>query len=65
MKVFWWTQPFADQPGNFWHAAFDTGSGVVQEVLAHNVGPEMIREMLEDGYVEISAATAFKMGLPS
>ena len=64
MKVFYWTEPFADQGRRMWQ--IDLGSGnFAAEVPAYNVGPDMLKAMLEDGFIEISPTTAYKMGLPT
>ncbi len=63
MRVFYWTQPFAEHPSRFFQAMSD--SNFAAEVPSHNVGPEMIAAMLDDGFTEISVFTAYKLGLPT
>ena len=63
MKVFYWTQALADMPQRFYQVSSEVG--VVAEVPLHNIGPTMLRAMLEDEFTEISSDTAYKLGLPS
>ena len=63
MKVFYWTEPMAEYPRRFYQAS-DDGS-FAAEVPGHNVGPDIIRAMIDDGFIEISPDTAYKLGLPT
>lgn len=63
MKVFYWTEPMADYARAFYQV--NTDDNFTAQVPTNHVGPDMIKAMLEDGFVEISSSTAYKMGLPS
>ncbi len=63
MKVFYWTEPLAEHGRRFYQA--DEENNFAAEVPGHNVGPDMLRAMLNDGFIEISSDTAYKLGLPS
>jgi hypothetical protein len=64
MKVFYWTEPLAEYGRRFYQVDSDENN-FVAEVPGHNVGPESIRAMLDDGFTEISSDTAYKLGLPT
>ena len=63
MKVFYWSLPLASTPRTLYQA--DSEQGYATSVPIHAVGPDMFKGMLEDGFTEISADTAYSMGLPS
>lgn len=62
MKVFYWTTPLAEYPRQFYQA--DSETNFAAAVPGHQIGPDMLRAMLDDGYTEISSDTAHKLGLP-
>lgn len=61
MKVFYWTEPLAEYGRRFYQV--DSENNFAVEVPGHNIGPDMLRAMFDDGYVEISSDTAYKLGL--
>ena len=63
MKCFYWTAAWADQPSRFYQV--DTEQNFVAEVAVIGVTKQAIVDMLDEGHVEISSATAYKMGLPA
>ena len=63
MKVFYWTEALVEYPKRFYQV--DSGNNFAAEVPTYSVGPEMLAAMLDDGYTEISADTAYKLGLPT
>jgi hypothetical protein len=63
MRVFYWTEPFADMPARFYQA--DSEENWAAEVSPQGVTKEAIVEMIDNGHIEISATTAYKLGLPT
>lgn len=63
MKVFYWTEPVAEYPRRFMQVDPEGGFGV--EIPGHQIGPVMLKELLEDGFTEITTDTAYKLGLPT
>ncbi len=61
MKVFYWTASHADNAKQLYQV--NTETHTVLSSSGYNV--DLIESMLEDGYIEISPDTAYKLGLPS
>jgi len=63
MQIFYWTHAVADRPKQFFIATIE--QNFATEVPPHEVGPNMLLSLLSDGFIEVSADTAAKMGLPT
>lgn len=63
MKVFYWTDPWATEGRRFYLVNTETESAM--EIRVSEVDKGYLLCVLKDGFTEISATTAYKMGLPT